>query len=638
VGFVSEESKEGEVSRVELAPAADATPTLSEASESPKSKAFKIDRKREKRKLALFKRFSRRWPAAMRIDALGILAAILGLMSLGLPWIHELTGYDEGYYTLWHYMMSEPDVDPLVFGLATGGMLLGSILAVFSRFGGVVQLAGLISFVTISMSSTSEYAFGSYVAVAACILGISSMVLRRTFPLPDRLRTIVRSPEDGVVTINMLSMVGGALGVLSLFFVWYSALWTQQGYGGLWDQKYTLVQLAGPHLATPWTIVAAICIAAGSILSILTPLGFIGQLAGVSTYLYAMRDNAAYIDIYPTAGYYGYSPHVESSYGVGFLLGVVCLIIVIGSILVKWRVKLSGARASYVLSWPSRPLVTDAVATAKAEKVASWRGVISVFVQCIKALFVVIVVMILAIASAGIAYALPWSDFEIMITNSSPDSRVHFAVYIDGDWKVGDNISTFTQYIGSFDVRAGLHKVALDYGFPDGAQGTDVDGVIDWSTFVKAKPLRKSIVSVDLGFLFSEAPVMELNASDYGNGWKLSATSINDGSPSSGSISWGDLRIMLHEENGSASWETESFQLDNGTYCEQVFSPRLIGDITVNFSAVDLAGNGYLNVGDFILITTGTDHTFSSSATYTLYMLYQPTSSLASEVELQGRY
>ena len=635
---MSEETKMDESPRQEPAPGNGEAPSAPELPEAPRSKAFKVERKREKRKSVFFKRFVGGWPAAIRVDALSLLAAILGFMSLGMPWIHEVSGYDEGYYPLWHYLTSNSDVDPLVFGLAIAGMLLGSMLAVFSRFGGVVQLAGLISFLTISMSSTSEYAFGSYIGGAACVLGISSMVLRRTFPLPDRLRTIVRSPDDGSVTVNVLSIVGGALGVLSLFFVWYSALWTQQGYGGLWDEKYTLVQLAGPHLATPWTTVAAICFGAGSILSILTPLGFIGQLTGVSAYLYAMRDNAAYIDIYPTAGYYGFSPHVESSYGVGFCLGVVCLLIVIVSILVKWRLKLSGARASYILSWPSRPPATDTVATAKAGEVASWRGVIPVFVQSIKALFIVIVVLVLAIATAGIAYALPWSDLEIMITNSDSDSRVHFAVYIDGDWKVGDYISTFTQYIGSFDVRAGSLKVALDYGFPDDAQGTDIDGVIDWSTFVKVKPLRKSIVNLDLGFLFSEAPVFELNASDYGNGWKLSVTSINDGSPSSGSVSWTDLRMTLHDGSSTASWETESFHLDNGTYCEQTFSPQLVGDITVTCSVVDLAGNGYLNVGDFILITTGTNHTFSSSLTYTLYMLYQPTSSLASEVELQGRY
>ncbi len=50
------------------------------------------------------------------------------------------------------------------------------------------------------------------------------------------------------------------------------------------------------------------------------------------------------------------------------------------------------------------------------------------------------------------------------------------------------------------------------------------------------------------------------------------------------------------------------------------------------------AGNGYLNVGDFFLITSGANYTFSSSVTSTPYILYQQSSSVASRVELQGRY
>ena len=635
---MSEETMESKISGQEPAPVNEVAPIVPDVPEMLRPKAFKIERKREKKKSGLFKRFVGRWPTAMRVDALCLLAAILGLMSLGMPWIHEVTSYDEDYFTLWHYLTNEPVVDPLVFGLATVGMLLGSMLAIFSRLGGVVQLAGLISFVTISMSSDSTYAFGFYVGVVACASALVSMVLRRAFPFPDRLRTIVRSPEDGSVTVNVLSIVGGALGVLSLSLVWYHAVWTQQVYGGLWTQDYTLAQFGGPYLATPWTTVAAICFAGGSILSILTPLGFVGQLAGISAFLYAMRDNAAYVDIYPTAGYYGYSPHVESTFGVGLYVGLVCLIIVFGSILVRWRLYLSGTRASYFLSWPARPPVSNGTGATKPEKVVSWRGITPVLVQSIKMLFVAIVVLILAIAAASIAYALPWSDLEIRISNSDADSRVHVAVYIDGEGKVVDYISTFTYSVRTFDVRAGNHRVALDYGFPDDAQGTDLDGVIDWSTSVKVRPLRMSGMSVDLGFLYSEMPVIVLNTSEYGNGWKLSVTSVNDGNLFTQSPSWSDLRTMLHDGTSTASWETESSYLGNGTYCEQIFSPKLVGDITVTCSVVDLAGNGHLNVGDFILITTDTNYTFSSSVTYTLYMLYQPTSNLASEVALQGRY
>ena len=50
------------------------------------------------------------------------------------------------------------------------------------------------------------------------------------------------------------------------------------------------------------------------------------------------------------------------------------------------------------------------------------------------------------------------------------------------------------------------------------------------------------------------------------------------------------------------------------------------------------AGNGYLSVGDFFLITSGANYTVSSSVKSAPYILYRPSSSVASEVELQGRY
>jgi hypothetical protein len=637
VGFVSEEAKEGETSREEPVPAADASPTLPDVPEEPRSKAFKMERKREKRKLALFKRFSGRWPTAMRVDALCLLAAILGIMSLGLPWIHDFSVHDEDYFTLWHYLYGDSAADVIVFGFAVGCMLLGSILAFFSRIGGVVQLAGLISFCTISLSSGSGYAIGFYLGVVACALGIASLILRRTFPLPERLRTICRSSRDGTMTLNALSIIGGALGVLCLFLPWFHADYTYD-HDRLLTYDYSLIQFGGSFLATPLTTVAALCFMAGSITSILTPLGFVGQLAGVSTFLYAMKDNSAYADLYRSPGYYGYSPSVESSFAIGLYLGLACLLMVFGSILVRWRLKLSSTRATYVLSWPSQPSTPLLAAVSADKKTVPWRGITPVLTQSIRMMFVAVVVLVLAIASAGLAYAMPWSDLEITISNSDADSRVHFEVYIDGEGKAVDYISPATYYFRSFDIRAGNHRIALDYGFPDDAQGTDVDGIIDWSTSVKVKPLRLSVAIVDLGLAYSERPVIALSTSEYGNGWRLSVTSVNDDIQDYSPLLWSDMRTMLHDGNSTVSWHTESTYLYNGTYSEQVFSPLLIGDVTVTCSIVDLAGNGHINFGDFILITSGTNHTFSSSVTYSLYMLYQPTGSLASEVELQGRY
>lgn len=638
MSVVTEEAMESETSGQEHAPAAEESPSYLAPLEESKSKAFKIERKRQKTKQSLFKRFRGGWPTAMRIDALSMLSAILGFMSLGMPWIREVSSSGEHYYTMWHYLTNDPDLDVLVFGLATAGILMGSMLALFSRIGGVVQLAGLVSFVTIALPSDSSYAFGLGFGAAAAALGVASMVLRRTFPFPERLRSIVRSPEDGSVTINVLSLIGGVLGILSLFLVWYHEVWTQTFAGRLWTQDYTLLQFASPYLATPWTTAAAICFAAGSILSILTPLGLIGQFVGISAFLYAMKDNAAYWGYFQGSGYYGYSPSSESSYAIGLYVGLACLLLVLGSIFLKWRLRLSGGMASSFISWPTRPSPHSLPLASSRKNPAPWRGLVPVLAQSIKMILVIIVVLIIAVAAAGLAYALPWSDVEILISNSDQNSRVHVSVYVDGEVKDVDFISSTTYYVKSFDVRAGDIKIALDYGFPDDSHGTDIDGVIDWSTWVKVKPLRLSAVSVNLGMDYLSAPVVALDVADFDNGWKSSVASVNENVTSFRSLSWSDMRMVLYDGINHVEWETQSTYFINGTMTEHAFFPQLLGNITVTCSVVDLLGNGYLDVGDFVLITSGTNYTFSSSVTYTLYLLYEPTSSLASEVALQGRY
>jgi hypothetical protein len=641
VEAVSEEAKEGETPANEPGSAVDASLPPLVVHEEPRSRAFKIERIREKRKLVLFKRFRGRWPTAMRIDALSVLSATLGFMSLGMPWIREVSPSHEHYYTLWHYLIYDPDMGVLVFGLATTGMLMGSVFAMFSRIGGVVQLAGLVSFVTISMSSDSSYAYGLCFGAVACACGVASIIARRSFPIPDRLRTIVRSPDGGAVTVNLLSLAGGALGVLSLFLVWFHGEWTYGYAGRVWtvDYKdYTLLQFAGTYFASPLTTAAAICFASGSILSILSPLGFVGQLVGVSAFIYAMRDNAAYFGNFESSGQYGYSMSSESTYAIGLYLGVACLLMVLGSVILRWRLRLSGGAASAIVSWPARHSTLAPSPTPSGGVIVAWHGLVPALTQTIKTMFVVVVVLTIAVAAAGLSYALPWSDIEIRITNSDNNSRVHVSIYVDGEMKDVDFISSFTYYVKSFDVRAGTVKIAFDYGFPDDSHGTDIDGTIDWSTYVKIKPLRLSIVTVSLGTDYTLAPVVTMEASDYDNGWKLSETSVNDNVTNFPNIYWSGIRLVLHDGTNHVAWQPLTSDLDNGTLTDYAFTPRLLGNITVTCSIVDLLGNGCLDVGDFVLMTSGTNYTFSSSVTYTLYLLYEPTESLASEVVLQGRY
>jgi hypothetical protein len=108
-----------------------------------------------------------------------------------------------------------------VFGLAFVGVLLGSVMSFFSRLGGFVQMGGVVSFLTISMPSGSSYAYGFYFGLAASVLGIASFVVRRTLPVPRRFLTISRVADGSGFSLNVLSMLGGALGLLSAVLVWF---------------------------------------------------------------------------------------------------------------------------------------------------------------------------------------------------------------------------------------------------------------------------------------------------------------------------------------------------------------------------------------------------------------------------------
>ncbi|OGS56607.1 MAG: hypothetical protein A3K60_02210 [Euryarchaeota archaeon RBG_19FT_COMBO_56_21] len=635
MGIASEEIKEDKVLAQDQSTAVEVTPALPKPPEEPRPKAFKIERKRERKKLVLFRRFAGRWPDAMRIDALCLLAAILGLISLGLPWVHDPSNYYyEEYATLWHYVADEPSIDALVFGLAATGMLLGSVLAFFTRVGSIVQLAGLVSFATISMPSQSGYAIGLYLGIAACVFGIASMVIRRTVPIPDRFVTVRRTSDSGTFSLNILSIIGGALGVLSMALVWFRFEWLTAYSGVAYAYDFSMFEFVGLYYSDQLLMLAVVLFLAGSLVSILTPLGFLGQLFGAGAFLYAMREEAAHVQFY----FPYYTDTASSYYGIGLYLGLACILIVFGSMLVRWRLRLSERRAAFFLSWPSARSPRAPSAGFESPGPVRWTGLATALVQSIRPMFIAIILLTVAVGAAGLAYALPWSDVEVSISNEDMDSRLHAAIYIDGEGKVVEYISERTYYAKSFSVRAGIHRIGIDYGFPDDSQNTDVDGIMDWATSIRVNPLRTSVLSVGFGFDYLERPVLAMNAAVHDNGWKISVTSINDDIPAAWAISWYDLRVMLNDANGTASWSPESSQLNNGTYSEQVFSLQLLGDITVMCTIVDLAGNGYANVGDFLIITSGTDHLFSSSVTYTLYVLYEPSGSLASEVALQGRY
>ena len=614
-----------------VVPSEESKAVTDEPLEGSRPKAFKIERARDRGKRKWLSRLAVKRPAGIRMDFLCMISAMLGLMSLALPWVVEQT-YTQEYRTLWSYAVDNEGEGLDVFGLAAGFMLIGSLLALFTRLGGLVQMGGLICFLIVPKTSTSDFSIGFYFALVGCVAGILSLVLRRSYPIPQRFYTLNLLAHPNRLEINLLSILGGAIGLMCLVLPWFEAHWRYFPYYDDTNQ-FTLFQFSSMYLGSVLTWIAGVVFVAGSIVALFSPLGAIGQFAGWGVFLYDLRGFAAYAEDH--YGHY-FSPTAETSFSIGFFLGLVSALIVLVSLFIPWRLRLSRRAVSWFIAWPVglvSPAAEPETPKPGASEAYNFKQVLK---STMKALIITIVILAIIVSSAGLAYVMPLSTVEVSVGSNYPNQRLHIAIYLDSEFKLVDYVDEGTSLQESFSVRAGIHRVAFDYGVVGDENGSQVDGVPDWAASIKVKPLRVSRLGVSLGFSYEQRPVIDLTSSPYGNGERVNMTDVNEGTYSD--VYWEDMRIMLRDGSNTAQWRPSSGDLDNGTYTEHSFLPVSLGQLNVTCTIVDLFGNGFVNAGDSITFTTDSGPAFSSAATYTLYVLDESYGSLVAELSFQGRY
>jgi hypothetical protein len=93
-------------------------------------------------------------------------------------------------------------------------------------------------------------------------------------------------------------------------------------------------------------------------------------------------------------------------------------------------------------------------------------------------------------------------------------------------------------------------------------------------------------------------------------------------------ISWTDITILLSNGADTVSWANLTTK-DLGTRVTNATwhygHAQSLGTLSVWLNVTDLTGNGRLDNGDFLSITTGSSAVFSTNSTYTLVLLYEPT-------------
>lgn len=93
-------------------------------------------------------------------------------------------------------------------------------------------------------------------------------------------------------------------------------------------------------------------------------------------------------------------------------------------------------------------------------------------------------------------------------------------------------------------------------------------------------------------------------------------------------VKWGDVSIYLSDGANTAVWSnftTEDMVGSPGPRTWHYGSPIALGSLQVYLNITDLAGNGQMNRGDYLVFTTSSLNTFSPAVRYEMTILHEPT-------------
>jgi len=90
--------------------------------------------------------------------------------------------------------------------------------------------------------------------------------------------------------------------------------------------------------------------------------------------------------------------------------------------------------------------------------------------------------------------------------------------------------------------------------------------------------------------------------------------------------SWDEITIQLSDGTNSAQWQPVKADLTGTSTVIKAFASKTLGTVTVWCNITDLIGNGNVNGGDLFTFTTGSASPFITSGSYTINIIYDPTS------------
>jgi len=275
----------------------------------------------------------------MKVNVLCLVGAALGLVSLFLPWwqgyeIAVATMVDKDYMLVEDVLFNSAQYGSL-FVIACTLYVVGTFLAFGSPLGGLVQIPGILGFFAMFGSEIGVHrgedtiALGAYLGLAsAAVVTVSLLVpLGIGYSLKRKARiaslasaakfiTVNRYDEAAKIRLNALALCGALIAFVCIALPW-STMSTVFPAREMTVEQRPLFEYLSGTLASPSAYVFII----GSAAAVITTLGVIVQLFGFVWFWAAF------------AGSMGTYPGIQESFGTGFYLSVLAMLMVAISII-----------------------------------------------------------------------------------------------------------------------------------------------------------------------------------------------------------------------------------------------------------------------------------------------------------------
>jgi flagellin-like protein len=120
----------------------------------------------------------------------------------------------------------------------------------------------------------------------------------------------------------------------------------------------------------------------------------------------------------------------------------------------------------------------------------------------------------------------------------------------------------------------------------------------------------------------TQTPTTTLSKMSVTDGWRLTIGQMTD------DVSWDSVNLLVIAGDDTYTWTgITATALTNstspGSAQTVTYAAANVGSLAVTLKILDLSGNGKINGGDYLELTASS---FSSSVTYEVRLMYEPTS------------